>query len=85
MKVAAALGTEEHVIAEQEKEEAEFQKPMATIFSVVDVTDQTLQGIRKLVRLAKKPNVIQAAVYEAYGAQRVVVPTRVDQFSDLHV
>ncbi|KAG1689238.1 hypothetical protein DVH05_002730 [Phytophthora capsici] len=86
LEMAASSGMEVDVITEQQGgvEEGDDQT-MATIFSVADVTDQTLQGIRTLVRLAKKPNVIQAAVYEAYGAQRVVIPTRVDQFSDLHV
>eukprot|EP00644_Phytophthora_capsici_P001718 jgi/Phyca11/533472/estExt2_fgenesh1_pg.C_PHYCAscaffold_140042 len=86
LEMVASSGMEVDVITEQQGgvEEGDDQT-MATIFSVADVTDQTLQGIRTLVRLAKKPNVIQAAVYEAYGAQRVVIPTRVDQFSDLHV
>ncbi|KAL3665520.1 hypothetical protein V7S43_009555 [Phytophthora oleae] len=86
LEMATSSGMEEHVITEQQETlEADDQKPMATVFSVADVTDQTLQSIRKLVRLAKKPNVIQAAVYQAYGTQRVVVPARLDQFSDMHV
>ncbi|ETO85681.1 hypothetical protein F444_00686 [Phytophthora nicotianae P1976] len=70
---------------EQEQAGADEQKSVATYMSVTDVTDQTLQGIRNLVRQGKKPDAIQATVYQAFGTQRVVSPTRLDQFSDLHV
>lgn len=57
---------------------------IATHFSVADVSDQTLQGIRTLLRQGTAPSAIQAAVYRAYGTQRVVAP-RVDQFSNMNV
>ncbi|GMF17079.1 unnamed protein product [Phytophthora lilii] len=67
------------VIEEQEKEVS------PVYLSVADVSDQTLQRIRELVRHGNKPEAIQGAVYQAYGTQRVVAPTRVDKFSNLHV
>ncbi|KAL4157158.1 hypothetical protein PRNP1_006183 [Phytophthora ramorum] len=66
-------------------EDKEEQESVATYLSIADVSDQTLQGIRKMVRQGKRSEVIQAAVYQAYGTQRVVAPTRFDQFSDLQV
>ncbi|KAI9907161.1 hypothetical protein PsorP6_003215 [Peronosclerospora sorghi] len=56
-----------------------------TYMSVADVSDQTLQGIRLLLRKGENPDAIQAALYEAYGTQRVVAPRRRDQFSHMHV
>ncbi|TDH71420.1 hypothetical protein CCR75_007918 [Bremia lactucae] len=57
----------------------------ATYFSLADVTDQTLQGIRNLIRQGKKADAIQTAVYQTFGPQRVVTPLRLDQFSNLHI
>ncbi|KAE8977106.1 hypothetical protein PR003_g27038 [Phytophthora rubi] len=69
----------------QEECEADDQGPVVTYLSVADVSDQTLQGIRTLLRQGQKPEVIQAALYQAYGTQRVVAPQRCDQFSDMNV
>ncbi|KAG7378600.1 hypothetical protein PHYPSEUDO_009883 [Phytophthora pseudosyringae] len=86
LKVAVSSGTEEQNASEQqEKAEVDEQEPVATYLSIADVSDQTLQGIRKLVRQGKKPDAIQAAVYQAYGVQLAVAPTRLDQFSDMHI
>ncbi|KAF1773583.1 hypothetical protein GQ600_7324 [Phytophthora cactorum] len=76
------LKTKEQNATEQQ-ETAEVDE--ATYLSVTDVTDQTLQGIRNLVRQGNKPDAIQAAVYRAFGTQRVVAPTRLDQSSDMHI
>ncbi|KAG6955205.1 hypothetical protein JG688_00011986 [Phytophthora aleatoria] len=76
------LRTKEQNATEQQ-ETAEVDE--ATYLSVTDVTDQTLQGIRNLVRQGNKPDAIQAAVYRAFGTQRVVAPTRLDQSSDMHI
>ncbi|CAI5747294.1 unnamed protein product [Peronospora destructor] len=65
-----------------ETEENKKQE-LTTYFSFADVSDQTLQGIRELLWQGEKPDTIQAALYRAYGTQRVVAPTRVDVFSDL--
>ena len=56
-----------------------------TYFSIADVSDQTLQGIRELLRQGEEPDAIQAALYRAYGTQRVVAPLRLDQFSNMNV
>ncbi|CAI5728548.1 unnamed protein product [Peronospora farinosa] len=64
-------------------ETEENKQEPAAYFSVADVSDQTLQGIRELLWQGEKPETIQAALYRAYGTQRVVAPTRVDLFSDL--
>ncbi|KAG2766370.1 hypothetical protein PC129_g14844 [Phytophthora cactorum] len=69
--------------ATEQQETAEVDE--VTYLSVTDVTDQTLQGIRNLVRQGNKPDAIQAAVYRAFGTQRVVAPTRLDQSSDMHI
>ncbi|KAF4031223.1 hypothetical protein GN244_ATG16952 [Phytophthora infestans] len=69
----------------EQQEQTEEQTSVATYMSVTDVTDQTLQGIRNLLRQGNKPDAIQAAVYRAFGTQRVVAPTRLDQFSDMHI
>lgn len=76
---------EQNVTEGLEPREDDEQELVATYLSVADVSDQTLQGIRKLIRQGEKPDAIQAAVYRAYGTQRVVAPTRLDQFSDMHV
>lgn len=89
---AQSLLLETTTSAQVEKEEADTpQGPgegeevsIATHFSVADVSDQTLQGIRTLLRRGTAPSAIQAAVYRAYGTQRVVAP-RVDQFSNMNV
>jgi hypothetical protein len=67
------------------EEEQVEPAPEAKYLSVADVSDQTLQGIRTLVRQGKKPDAIQAAVYRAYGPQRVVAPPRHDHLSNVHV
>uniref|UniRef100_A0AAV1TL48 Uncharacterized protein n=1 Tax=Peronospora matthiolae TaxID=2874970 RepID=A0AAV1TL48_9STRA len=61
------------------------QQEQPTYFSIADVSDQTLQGIRQLLRQGEEPDAIQAALYRAYGTQRVVAPHRLDQFSNMDV
>ena len=56
-----------------------------TYFSIADVSDQTLQGIRELLRRGETPDAIQAALYRVYGTQRVVAPQRLDQYSNMNV
>ncbi|KAG6614721.1 Lysosomal thioesterase PPT2-B [Phytophthora cinnamomi] len=74
-----------HAAEGQKESEADELEVVAKYVSVADVSDQTLQGIRTLLRRGQKPDAIQAALYEAYGTQRVVTPHRRDQFSNMNV
>ncbi|CAI5721721.1 unnamed protein product [Hyaloperonospora brassicae] len=71
----------------QEELEGESDETLTqpTYFSIADVSDQTLQGIRELLRRGETPNAIQAALYRVYGTQRVVAPQRLDQYSNMNV
>ena len=74
------------VTSEEELEgELNDLQEQPTYFSIADVSDQTLQGIRQLLRQGEEPDAIQAAVYRAYGTQRVVAPLRLDQFSNMNI
>ncbi|KAL8021730.1 hypothetical protein Plhal710r2_c009g0040411 [Plasmopara halstedii] len=73
------------MIKQQRKVKTESEQLVASIFSVADVTDQTLQGIRDLLRQGKTSDTIQREVYRAFGPQRVPAPLRLDQFSNLHI
>ncbi|RLN53097.1 hypothetical protein BBJ28_00015689 [Nothophytophthora sp. Chile5] len=69
---------------EEEGEEVE-PKPSAVALSVADVSDQTLQAIREMVRHGAPPSAIQAAIYTAFGPQRTASPGRIDQFSNMNI
>ncbi|RLN57723.1 hypothetical protein BBP00_00007387 [Phytophthora kernoviae] len=80
-------GLEQELDQEQivEEKEAGEQESVATCLSIADVSDETLQAVRKMLRRGRAPDVIQAEIYQAYGTQRVVTPSRIDQFSDMNV
>ncbi|RLN90969.1 hypothetical protein BBJ28_00015740 [Nothophytophthora sp. Chile5] len=69
---------------EEEGEEVE-PKPSAVALSVADVSDQTLQAIREMVRQGASPDAIQAAIYTSFGPQRTVSPGRISQFSNMNI
>ncbi|KAG7387763.1 hypothetical protein PHYBOEH_008146 [Phytophthora boehmeriae] len=85
LQAADAEERSDQELAQEQVVEEKEQESDATCLSIADVTDETLQAVRKMLRRGKTPDVIQAEIYQAYGTQRVVTPTRIDQFSDMNV
>ncbi|GMF29815.1 unnamed protein product [Phytophthora fragariaefolia] len=86
LKLVSSAEIKKHRSKEKTEEyEADEGELVATYLSIADVSDQTLQGVRTLLRQGQQPDTIQAVLYEAYGTQRVVAPSRNDQFSDMNV